>query len=108
MYEYNAVVLRVIDADTIKIQIDLGFDIHTIHNIRLSGINAPENNTEAGKQATSYVRGLLPIGTKIVIATDKDKNDKYGRYLAKVYFPQFKECLNDVLLAKGLATPYHL
>lgn len=106
MYEYNATVLRVIDADTIKMQIDLGFNIHTVHTVRLAGINAPENSTEAGKQATSYVRGLLPLGTKVVITTDKDKNDKYGRYLAKIYFPQFKECLNDVLLQKGLAEPY--
>lgn len=106
MYEYRAVVVRVIDADTVRVVFDLGFDVHIHQTIRLSGINAPEMSTKEGKDATTYVRHLLPLGANILVQTEKDRQDKYGRYLGKIYFMESKECLNDILIEKGLAVPY--
>ena len=46
MFEYHVEVLRIIDGDTLEVNIDLGFDIW-IHNerIRLNGIDTPESRT---------------------------------------------------------------
>lgn len=106
MFEYNARVVRVIDADTIDVSIDLGFDIFKHQRIRLNGINAAEKNTDFGQEAIKYVRNLLPIGTYIVVHSEKDKTEKYGRYLGRIIFPETKECLNDILITKGYAVPY--
>ena len=45
MYYYNAVLVRVVDGDTIDAIIDLGFDVQVKKRIRLAGINAPESRT---------------------------------------------------------------
>lgn len=106
MYEYNAVILRVVDGDTVDVNADLGFDVHFNIRLRLSGINAPEISTQEGKDTTAYVRSVLPLGAKVVIKTTKDRKDKYGRYLAEIVFPETGEVLNQILLQKGLAVTY--
>jgi micrococcal nuclease len=106
MYEYKAKVIRVLDADTIDVSIDLGFDVWVYQRVRLLGINTAEKNTELGKQASEYVKGLLPIGEMIVLQSEKDKREKFGRYLAKVFFPTSTVSVNDILIQKGLAVEY--
>lgn len=106
MYVYNAKVIRVIDADTVQVTIDLGFSIYTHQTVRLSGIDAAERNTELGKEAMKYVRNLLPLGASVILESQKSEDDKYGRYLARLLFPETKECLNDILIQKGYAVQY--
>lgn len=106
MYEYFATVVRVIDADTIDVRIDLGFDVHINQRVRLLGINTPEKNTALGIEASGYVRNLLPLGTVIILQSDKSEREKFGRYLARVIFPETKECLNDILINKRYAVEY--
>lgn len=106
MYEYKAKVVRVLDADTIDVSIDLGFDVWVYQRVRLLGINTAEKNTELGKQAADYVRGLLPVGQEIILKSEKDKREKFGRYLADVYFVTSQQSLNQVLIQKGLAVEY--
>lgn len=106
MYEYNAVVVRVIDADTIDVRVDLGFNVHIDQRVRFFGINAPEKNTPLGIEAAGYVRKTIPLGTKIILQSDKDDNDKYGRYLARIILPETNECLNDILVNKRYAVEY--
>ncbi len=106
MFEYKATVVRVVDADTIDVIIDLGFSVSINQRVRLLGLNAAEKNTDLGKQAISYVRSLCPLGAIVFIRSEKDKREKFGRYLAKVYFPESNECLNDILIQKGLAVEY--
>ena len=70
MYEYNAKVLRIVDGDTIDVDIDLGFGVW-IHKerIRLEGIDTPESRTrdleekKFGLLSKEYVRSLLPVGS---------------------------------------------
>jgi micrococcal nuclease len=106
MYEYKAKVVRVLDGDTIDVSIDLGFDIWVYQRVRLLGINTAEKNTELGKKTIDYVRSLCPLGSSLTLRSEKDKREKFGRYLAKVYFPESKECLNDILIQKGMAVEY--
>lgn len=107
MYEYKAKVLRVIDADTLDVLIDLGFDVWITQRVRLIGINTAEKNTEFGKLAIEYVKNVLHEGDSVILQSQKEnEKEKYGRYLARVLFPQSRQCLNDTLIAMGYASEY--
>ena len=46
MFEYKCVITKIIDGDTVDVDIDLGFDIILSNQrIRLSGIDTPESRT---------------------------------------------------------------
>lgn len=119
MYEYKATVTSVTDGDTVRLDIDLGFNI-TIHNtpIRLIGIDAPEMNTIAGKTAKTYLKELLPAGTSVTLRSYKDKTEKYGRILGTIMVefgdtaaPLHKRIvmdgnINNHMVSKGYAVPY--
>lgn len=107
MFEYPALVTRVVDSDTLRLQIDCGFCIHCDITVRLAGLNCPERNTVKGKAAAQFTADWLAkrLG-KITVRTVKDKTEKYGRYLAHVWDIEANECLNAVLLDAGHAKPY--
>jgi micrococcal nuclease len=76
-FTYNATVLRVVDGDTIEVDVDFGFYHHqTPTPVRLLGCNAWEKNTEAGAAAKANLEELLPPGTPVVLHTAKP--DKYA------------------------------
>jgi endonuclease YncB( thermonuclease family) len=76
-FRYNATVLRVIDADTIEVDVDHGFYIHQGPTpVRLLGCNAAEHGTPGGDAATAHLTSLLPVGTHIVLETAKP--DKFA------------------------------
>lgn len=101
-YVRNAVVIRIIDGDTIVIDIDLGDDVWRRRTVRLVRINAPELNTEAGKRAASFVATYLPKGTELVVQTTKT-HERYGRMLAEVWSRATGRNLNDLLVESGHA-----
>ena len=90
MHEYNCTIKRVVDGDTVDVDIDLGFGIW-VHNVRvrLYGIDTPESRTrdleekKAGLFAKKVVLHYLPEGSKQVLRTHKDKVGKYGRVLGE-------------------------
>ena len=90
MHEYNCTIRRVVDGDTVDVDIDLGFDMW-IHNerVRLFGIDTPESRTrdleekKAGLFAKDVVLHYLPEGSKQILRTHKDKVGKYGRVLGE-------------------------
>lgn len=107
LYQYRAEITRVIDGDTVVADIDLGF--HTWRrdeHLRLWGINAPEldgNPASPGTEAKAALEARI-LGKKLIICTLKDKQEKYGRYLAKIYVGD--ELINDWLINQKLAVPY--
>lgn len=108
MYEYKAIVKKIYDADTITVDIDLGFYtwIHK-QSIRLSGINAPEISGDEKSQgliSREVLLSWIPLGTEVIIKTYKDSRDKYGRWLAEIYYND--ENLNQKLINEGYAQPY--
>lgn len=130
MYQYKAIIQKVVDGDTMEIDIDLGLSVW-IHNerIRLYGINTPEvygvkkgsPEWELGNKASEFVKKLVHEKEEAIVETFKDKKEKYGRYLANVYIRINPEeligltdirnhgdcyCLNDILVRKGLAEKY--
>lgn len=113
LYHYNAQCLSVHDGDTITVDIDLGLNmVKKKESLRLFGINAPEVNKpeskEAGKKATDFLKGLV-LGKPIVIETIKDKQEKYGRLLAKIYVPMSDGSwvyVNETMVSSGNAIKF--
>lgn len=107
-FTYNATVLRVIDGDTIEVDVDFGFYHHqTPTPVRLLGCNAWESSTEAGKAAKANLAELLPPGTPVMLQTAKP--DKYApRWDADVLFRwrDMPTVLVGYLIADGWAAPW--
>lgn len=108
MYTYNAKVIRVIDGDTVELDIDLGFTIHWKSSCRLYGINTPELNSKdkdeklKALEAKNFLIQELPVGLDVVI--NSKKLDKYGRPLVEVMNNNIN--INQELLVLGLAKEY--
>ena len=102
-YTYHATVVRVVDADTIDVNLDYGDYLRQIRRLRVAGVDAPERYTELGKVAALYVSSLLPVGAEIVVTTSKP--DKYGRQLATVQLPDGRDLAAD-LLGRTYAVAY--
>jgi len=113
LHTYLGVVDRVVDGDTLEVRIDLGFDVWKSERLRLRGIDAPELNTPAGKQARGFVERELGQCKFVVFHTYK--TDLYARYIADLlYDPALDDknavfekghFLNQLLLDNGLALP---
>lgn len=114
---YGATVLKAVDGDTIDLMIDLGFNIHHKIRVRLYGVNTPESRTkdlkekELGLKAKDFTKDWLSAHKWVFVNTIPDKNDKYGRILARIYSSEDTEnpstaCLNRDIIQAGLAREY--
>ena len=121
MYEYRCKILRVVDGDTVDVDIDLGFGVW-LHKdrFRLYGIDTPESRTRDleekryGNMAKELVKSYMPVGSMQTLITEKDKSGKYGRILGKFKVldirPDRKNTsmiLNDFMIEKHYAVAYH-
>jgi len=121
MYEYRATIIKIIDGDTVDVDIDLGFNVVLKdERVRIAGIDTPESRTrdleekKFGLAAKARVKELL--GKTCVLQTQINKNGedmkgKFGRILGdfKVYDTKTDtwKLLTEVLVAEGHAVPYH-
>lgn len=109
LYNYRAIVKEVYDGDTCTVDIDLGLKIW-IHGekLRLNRINAPERKgteREAGLISAEFLRSQI-VGKEVFIATIKDSQEKYGRYLAEIHLKDEQGewiNINDLMVTKGYA-----
>ena len=108
MFEYSATLIRIIDGDTFVADLDLGFKIHKIETVRLSGINTPESRTRNleekrhGWVAKKALGGLLTDARKLSVKVSEI--GKFGRALGLVYADGLS--VNFDLIDKGYAYPY--
>lgn len=112
-YVYRATLRRVIDGDTCVLRIDLGCHIHRDTEIRVLGVDTPEPHGAtmlAGHAATAYaVQWFGAAGGDdwpLVVATQLDRADKYGRLLGTIYRTSDGQQLNQSLIDAGHAVPY--
>jgi len=85
MYDYRARLVRLIDADTFVLDIDLGFYVHTEQHIRLLGIDCPESKTPEGKRATEFTRSWWDVrDNEALIFTTKKPTRSLERFVASV------------------------
>jgi micrococcal nuclease len=114
MFQYKAKVVRVVDGDTMWVDVDLGFFLRQTMNLRLNRINTPEIKGEErpeGLKVKQYVEDTLAQCPAVVIKTYK--LGKYGRYIADLYYLPGSDdpeeilangtYLNQELLDKGMA-----
>ena len=121
MYEYKATVVKVVDGDTVDVDIDLGFGIVlSDERVRIAGIDTPESRTrdkeekKFGLAAKARVKQLL--GKTCVLKTQinksgEDMKGKFGRILGafNVYDSDTDswKLLTSILISEGHAVPYH-
>ena len=110
MYQYKCKIIEITDGDTVKVDIDVGFNIW-VNNvvIRLLGIDTPESRTTDkiekifGLLSKNRLAQLLPINSIQIIKTTID--DKYGRVLGDFFIDNASIC--DKLVKECLAVAYH-
>lgn len=100
-YMYNGAIYRWIDGDTVEVVLDLGLKIAHRTVLRLYGLNAPEKNTDEGKQLIEHLNNEFPFNSDIIVQTIKDKKEKYGRYLGIVHSKNVN--INEYLISKKFA-----
>lgn len=102
-YTYKAKVIDVHDGDTITVEIDVGFHITVTTPLRLQHYDSPELSTERGKEVRDILKERI-LGKEVTVKTYKDPKDKYGRWLAVVFYRT--KSLNKWMVEKGYGTPY--
>lgn len=99
--EYRGVVVRVVDGDTIRVRLDLGFETCTTVDIRVAELHAPEKNGEElakGLEAKAVAEELLPPNTPIVITTSRRSYTRsFTRYVAELWWITETDRLNVAL-----------
>ena len=132
MYEYHCKIVKVIDGDTVDVDIDLGFGVWLKkERVRVNGIDTPESRTrdkeekKFGLISKNRVKQLLPVGSTQILKTESDRNGedkkgKFGRILGDFVFnkPVSNDDkipileiegvrLSDVLIDENMAVRYH-
>lgn len=104
-WSYPATLLRVVDGDTVRLDLDLGLRIHRLENCRLFGIDAPELSVPGGPESRDWLVGRL-AGKALEV--DSMELDKYGRPLVvlREVGLTMGTSINDEMLAKGYARSY--
>jgi micrococcal nuclease len=114
MFEYYVKkVTKVVDGDTIDVEIDLGFDISFSSRVRLAGIDTPESRTTdkmekaLGLESKEYLKKAIDASKTVVIKTEKmDSSEKYGRILGWLFLDGSKVSVNEQIIADGYAWGY--
>jgi len=125
MYEYHCKIIKVIDGDTVDVDIDLGFGVWLKkERVRVNGIDTPESRTrdkeekKFGLISKNRVKQLLPVGSTQILKTESDRNGedkkgKFGRILGDFVFTKsvdggrLTDRLSDVLIDENMAVKYH-
>ena len=113
MYEYRCKVVRVIDGDTVDVDIDLGFGVW-LHKerVRILGIDTPESRTRDkvekrfGLLAKEFVEKFFKTDGDVILRTQKyDAKGKFGRILGD--FLCKGRALSIVMIDNHHAVAYH-
>ena len=111
MFEYKCKVTKVVDGDTVDVDIDLGFGVWLRdQRIRLYGIDTPESRTSDpseklyGKAAAEFLKKWLD-GGDVTIKTHKDERGKFGRILGDLWV--FDTNVNRKMIEEHHAVEYH-
>ena len=115
MYEYKCTIVRVVDGDTVDVDIDLGFGVWLKdERVRIMGIDTPESRTSDkvekvfGKAAKARLQELL--GETSILRTQINKNGedmkgKFGRVLGD-FVAKDGRMVTEVMTEEGHCVPY--
>ena len=110
-------IVKVLDGDTIDVEIDLGFDLYKKERVRIAGVDTPEKRTrdleekELGIDATNWLKKKLEDTIagedELTIRTElKGGVGKYGRLLGWLYVGDDTVSLNEQMITEGYAWEY--
>jgi micrococcal nuclease len=112
-YEYNVTIAKVVDGDTVDVDIDLGFGmVYKKQRVRMLGIDTPESRTrdldekKFGKASKKHLKKLLEEAESItLISHDKGK---FGRILGEIFVHEegTKVNVNEQMITDHHAVPY--
>jgi len=112
--EYDVRVIKVVDGDTVDVDIDLGFGVTlTDERVRIMGIDTPESRTRDkvedlfGEAAKARLKELMKHGGKLITTEDRkgeDMKGKFGRILGD--FKVDGKLVTDILVEEGHAVAY--
>ena len=115
MYEYRAKINKVVDGDTVDVDIELGFDIVlTGQRVRIMGIDTPESRTSDpvekvfGLAAKNRLKELLGPTAVLKTQIEKDGDDakgKFGRILGDFVAPDGR-MVTEIMIEEGHCVPY--
>ena len=111
MFEYPVKVLRVVDGDTVDVDIDLGFGVWMRkQRIRMLGIDTPESRTRDkeekvyGLAAKAFLKEALKQGP-VTLRTVKDGKGKFGRILGEFVVNNIN--INEFMIVNYHGVAYH-
>ena len=112
MHEYKVKIRRIVDGDTIDVDIDLGFNmILSKQRIRLYGIDTPESRTRDkeekfyGKLSAKFLKEQCKNNSEIFLKTYLDKKGKFGRILGELIVDGVN--INKLMIEKYMAVEYY-
>ncbi len=115
MYEYKCKVLRVVDGDTVDVDIDLGFGIVlSDERVRIMGIDTPESRTrdkveklfgKASKHRLESLLGKVAILKTQINKDGEDMKGKFGRVLGD-FVTEDGRMATEVMISEGHCVPY--
>jgi micrococcal nuclease len=117
--EYDVVLLKCVDGDTVDVDIDLGFGVWLKdERVRIMGIDTPESRTSDkvekvfGLAAKNRLKQLLAEGGKLITTENKNGEDmkgKFGRILGDFYVERYegeREKVTDIMIEEGHCVAY--
>ena len=116
MFEYGCKIVRVVDGDTVDVDIDLGFDVWLRkQRIRLYGVDTPESRTRDkeekvyGLMAKEFVQKQLPLGSDQILRTRMDDSRRIlGEFVIRVPSHLGDDTtVNQLLIDTNNAVAYH-
>ena len=111
MFEYKCEVIKVVDGDTVDVNIDVGFSIFHKARVRMYGMDTPESRTRdldekaRGLISKQFILDKVANAKEIIIKTQKDGKGKFGRVLGKIFIDG--ENINQSMIDQSLAVEYY-
>jgi len=113
MYRYKVWVTRVVDGDTVDVDIDLGFGMtYKKQRVRMVGIDTPESRTRDleekfyGKASKKFLKDLLEHYSDDIQLVSHDKG-KFGRILGELFIGNNKVSVNKQMINHYHAVEYN-
>jgi len=110
MYRYKVNIVKVVDGDTVDVDIDLGFGMsYKKQRVRMLGIDTPESRTrdlvekKFGKASKAHLKSLLEVGDVELVSHDKGK---FGRILGDLFIGSSEVSVNQQMINDHHAVPY--
>ena len=110
MYRYKVNVVKVVDGDTVDVDIDLGFGMsYKKQRVRMVGIDTPDSRTrhlvekKFGKASKAHLKSILESGDIELVSHDKGK---FGRILGDLFIGSSTFSVNQQMINDHHAVAY--